>query len=112
LAGRRAGAWRAIDSRVRVRACQFEDIARDLLSRVFGVDFDTCFISDDSSLWDFHGDEPNQHYFERIREDYGVDVSDIRDGNLARIFERLAADWPSKAQRQPRSGTEGSASSK
>ncbi|HEY0701732.1 MAG TPA: hypothetical protein VGD60_03100 [Candidatus Acidoferrales bacterium] len=49
-----------------------------------------AWISDVSSLWDFHGAETNQKYHERIRELYGVDVSDITNGNLADIFDRIS----------------------
>jgi hypothetical protein len=49
-----------------------------------------AFLSDESSLTDFHEDETNDVLVEKIRTVYGVDVSDIPDGNLADIFERIA----------------------
>jgi hypothetical protein len=44
-----------------------------------------------SSLWDFHGDETNDALHAKIKEVYGVDVSDIKSGNLSEILERIAA---------------------
>lgn len=53
------------------------------------MNFYDCFISDESSLWDFHTEETNEHLFEKILEIYEVDVSDIENGNLVEIFKRI-----------------------
>jgi predicted RNase H-like HicB family nuclease len=53
------------------------------------LDLTWAFLSDESSLSDFHGDETNKMLVEKIRTVYGVDVSDIPNGNLADIFERI-----------------------
>lgn len=50
---------------------------------------DPVFISDQSSLSDFDGVNGGVDLYERIREVFGVDVSDISDGSLAAIFKRL-----------------------
>jgi hypothetical protein len=50
---------------------------------------DWAWISDESSLWDFHEDETNESLTDKIRHIYGVDVSDISSGNLANIFDRI-----------------------
>ncbi len=65
---------------------QYEPIARDYLRRILNKDYDHCFISDESSLLDFFSDED---YVEKTRQIYGVDISDIADGNLVQIFKRL-----------------------
>jgi hypothetical protein len=53
------------------------------------MDFDSCFISDQSSLWDFPSAADETRVFQLIEHTYKVDVSDIRTGNLAQIFKRL-----------------------
>jgi hypothetical protein len=50
---------------------------------------DPVFISDQSSLCDFDGVNGGVNLFERVREVFGVDISDITDGNLASIFKRI-----------------------
>lgn len=49
-----------------------------------------AWISDESSLWDFHQDETNDSLISRIREVYDVDVSDIKSARLSEILERIA----------------------
>ena len=66
-------------------------LAADFLQRVLGLDSAECFISDESSLWDFHGDDDNSLLYEKIVLLYGVDVSDIEGARLADIFDRLSA---------------------
>jgi hypothetical protein len=65
------------------------DIAEDFFRRVLEMNYKDCWISDESSLWDFHGEESNQHLYERVWQAYRVDISDIEDGNLVKIFERI-----------------------
>jgi hypothetical protein len=51
---------------------------------------------DESSLWDFHGDESNEALPTKIKEVYGVDVSDIRSGEIIRdpgSHRRVAMSW-------------------
>jgi hypothetical protein len=69
------------------RVGQHSELAKDFVKRV--LDIDWAWISDESSLWDFHGDESNGNMTDKIRDIYGVDVSDISDGNLADIFDRI-----------------------
>lgn len=64
-------------------------LADDFIHRVLGLEW--AWISDESSLWDFHDRETNDAYVERVREIYGVDVSDIPDAKIANILERIAA---------------------
>lgn len=68
---------------------RFADLAHDFISKIVeGVNPNFVFISDSSSLWDFpYEDKAKQ--IARIKEIYGVDVSDIQDGNLAKIFDRI-----------------------
>ena len=72
--------------------CEIEKhvpIARDFFHRILGMDFDACFVTDRSSLWDFPDTEDEAVAFAKIKQAYGTDVSDIRSGNLAEIFSRL-----------------------
>jgi hypothetical protein len=71
-----------------VRVGQHSELEKDFVKRVLGLDW--AWISDESTLWDFHEDETNESLTEKIRHIYGVDVSDISSGNLADIFDRIS----------------------
>jgi|SRR5579871_3419627 len=64
------------------------DLTDDFIARVLGIEW--AFISDQSSLWDFHTETTNDALYARIKDVYGVDVSDIESGNLAKILDRIA----------------------
>jgi hypothetical protein len=65
------------------------ELTDDFIRRVLGLDW--AFVSDASSLWDFHTNETNDAFHTKIKETYGVNVSDIESGNLAQILDRIAA---------------------
>jgi hypothetical protein len=65
------------------------ELAQDFIRRVLELDW--AWISDESSLWDFNGDETNDALNAKIREFYDVDVSDIKSARLCEIFERISA---------------------
>ncbi|MGY5853233.1 MAG: hypothetical protein RTU92_06670 [Candidatus Thorarchaeota archaeon] len=71
---------------------QYEHVAKDFIEAIVGFSYSNVFISDRSSIWDFSNlwNEDESEIFGRIRERYGVDVSDIEDGNLVKIFERIS----------------------
>ncbi|MGB7151730.1 MAG: hypothetical protein WBD45_21415 [Terriglobales bacterium] len=69
------------------------ELADDFVRRVLALDW--AFISDASSLWDFHHAETNEALIARIKEVYGVDVSDIESARLSEILERIASTQPS-----------------
>ena len=69
-----------------------EALVDDLLSKVMGIE--GAWVSDESSLWDFHEEATNDRFFVQIREIYGIDVSDIKSANLADIAERIATSKP------------------
>jgi predicted RNase H-like HicB family nuclease len=71
------------------RVNQHAELAKDFTRRVLELEW--AWVSDESSLGDFHGEETNDTLIQRIRSTYGVDVSDIPGGNLAEIFDRIAA---------------------
>ena len=64
------------------------ELAKDFIKRILG--FPWAWISDESSLSDFHDEETDDALIERIRSTYAVDVSDIANGNVADILERIA----------------------
>ena len=72
----------------RVRVERHSELANDFIRRVLQLDW--AWISDQSSLWDFHTDVTNDKFIEQIRLIYGVDVSDLENGNLADIFDRIS----------------------
>jgi hypothetical protein len=69
---------------------RYDDLARDFLPKVLGFERDDCFISDESSLWDFHGEKTNDDCFRKIAILYGIDVSDVEGAKLSEIFRRIA----------------------
>jgi len=71
------------------RVSAHSELADDFTQRVLGLEW--AWISDESSLWDFHGNETNDELNAKIKQVYGVDVSGIESGNLAEILERIAA---------------------
>ncbi len=74
-------------SQERVKA--YPELAEDFIHRVLNLD--RAWISDESSLWDFHHNKTNEELIAKINEVYGVDVSDIQSAKLAEVLERIAA---------------------
>lgn len=52
-----------------------DDIADDFFRRVLDMNYRDCFISDETTLWDFHDDESNEHLHRKIWAAYRVDPS-------------------------------------
>ena len=69
----------------------FEQIAEDFMLRIFGLETGDYLITDESSLRDFKGvdDMKLADIHQKIRDEYGQDVSDQKSGNLLEIFVRL-----------------------
>lgn len=67
---------------------KYEELEKDFVSRILNIDW--AWISDESSLWDFHADENNDKYFRRIQAVYGVDVSDVRGAMIVGILEKIS----------------------
>jgi hypothetical protein len=64
-----------------------ERLREEFTEKVLGLDW--AWISDESSLWDFHTEPTNELLLAKIREVYGVDVSDVESARLWEIFERI-----------------------
>jgi hypothetical protein len=79
---------RPIEFASQVRVSVNGELSEDFIRRVLGLD--EAWISDESSLWDFHADADNEQLYAKIREVYGVDVWDIRSARLSEVFDRIA----------------------
>jgi hypothetical protein len=64
------------------------DLAQDFIERVLG--FEWAFISDESSVWDFHSEATNEIILTKIRDVYGVNVEDIQSARICEILDRIA----------------------
>ncbi|HKS25587.1 MAG TPA: hypothetical protein VJZ76_22550 [Thermoanaerobaculia bacterium] len=68
------------------------DIARAFFPPVLGYNFDECFISDGSSVWDFPLEYNKDELTRRVLLIFGTDVADLAEnGNIAAILQRIAA---------------------
>ena len=67
-----------------------EEFIQRVLNPVLGIE--DVWITDESSLWNFHFDETSDALFAKIKEVYGVDVSDIESEKLTVIFDRIEAN--------------------
>lgn len=69
----------------------FQAIAEEFMSRIFSFEPGEYLITDESSLADFIGvgDMELADIQQKIRRVYGLDVSDLRAGNLFEIFIRI-----------------------
>jgi hypothetical protein len=65
------------------------ELAQDFIRRV--LELECAWISDESSLWDFHHNEANDILLAKVMEVYGIDVSDIESARLSEILERVAS---------------------
>ncbi|MEW6206876.1 MAG: hypothetical protein AB1631_00810 [Acidobacteriota bacterium] len=86
----RPGTGLPIEFASSVEISSYEDVALDFFDKILDMNYRECWISDESSLWDFHAEESNEHLNQKILMIYGVDVSDIESGNLVKIFERIS----------------------
>ncbi|MDE1176780.1 MAG: hypothetical protein PW789_09245 [Edaphobacter sp.] len=66
----------------------FKHLEADFVYRILRIEW--AWMSDESSLWDFHSEENNDEYYRRIQDVYGVDVSDIQGAKIARILEKIS----------------------
>jgi hypothetical protein len=78
-----------------------QELSDDFVQKILNLDW--AWISDESSLWDFHTDQTNELLYSKIVEVYGVDVSDIESARLWEIFNRIAATgWSAQARTEDR----------
>src|SRR5215470_6905522 len=84
----RPGKHVEIEFASRERVDAHPELAEDFIHRVLNLDW--AWISDESSLLDFHNSDDNQALIAKIKEVYGVDVSDIESAKLWQILDRIA----------------------
>ena len=92
--GEKINPFDEIEIAPQVLAEQYEDIANHFIPQIIGVK--GFLITDESSLLDFNFEiedgkvkRDTDKTLKKIEDIYGVDVSDIKDLNLIKIFERL-----------------------
>jgi hypothetical protein len=84
----RPGTHVEIEFASRERVDAHAELAEDFVRRVLNLEW--AFVSDESSLWDFHSSDDNRDLVAKINDVYGVDVSDIESAKLWQILERIA----------------------
>ena len=71
----------------------YDNIARVFLEKILDMDYNRIFISDESSLWDFCMSENDQKkYLKKVKQIFNLDISDLEDGNLIKIFQRISLE--------------------
>ncbi len=66
------------------------EIAEDFMQKIFDFSPGNYLITDESSLFDFTGfgvEIADLH--KQVQQTYDLDVSDVDDGNLFEIFQRI-----------------------
>ena len=86
----RPGAYRPIDFASSELVSKYPELRDDFIHRVLGLEW--AFISDKSSLWNFHEEGDNSAFFLKIGEVYGVDVVHVENGNIAKILSVIMDD--------------------
>lgn len=66
---------------------RYPELSNDFIQNVLGLEW--AWLSDESSLWDFHSKEDNAELYLKIGEVYGVDVSHVANANLLGIFVEI-----------------------
>jgi len=85
----RPGTHVPIEFSSRARVSAHPELEEDFIRRVLNLDW--AWLSDQSSLWDFHHAETNEALITKIKEVYGVDVSDIESSRISEILDRIAS---------------------
>jgi len=67
---------------------EYSPLGKEFARRIF--DLEWWFASDESSLWHFTNEETLDQVYAKIRQVYGVDVSDIEGALLWKILQRIA----------------------
>ena len=73
------------------RIAEHPDLAADFFRRVLNLDDGQEWVSDEADLRCFHREASNDRHVDKILLTYRVDMSDIADGPVVAIFERIVA---------------------
>ncbi|MGN6186158.1 MAG: hypothetical protein ACTHQM_21205 [Thermoanaerobaculia bacterium] len=72
------------------RMLAYEELAREFFPPILGVDYDDCFISDSSSIWDFPVPYSADDLTRKVLIVFSTDISDLaNEGTIATILERI-----------------------
>gem|GEM_PF-4998680 len=69
-----------------------EDFAREFFAEILDFDYDECLVTDESFITDF--DIAEAEADRRIRQRYGVDVSDLLHGPMIDVLEAIPERRP------------------
>jgi hypothetical protein len=83
----RPGTYRPIVFASSEKVDRFRELRDDFAQKVLNCDW--AFMSDESSLWDFHSETDNEAMYFRIGEVYGVDVSHVSGAVIADILVEI-----------------------
>jgi len=67
---------------------QYQELQDEFTKNI--LELDGAWMSDESSLWDFHEGLTNEPFYVKIEERYHVDVRDIEKANIAAILQKIA----------------------
>lgn len=68
---------------------RYRETADRLVESLFALAPSECFVSDESTLWDFHQEESNDRFIAAIRERFGIDITDIDPPTIWVIAQRI-----------------------
>lgn len=68
---------------------KYQTEARDFFYRIYGMDFDSMYVSDQADIWIYPFDGTQQELVACIESTYNVDISDIKDGNIVMVLKRI-----------------------
>ena len=68
---------------------KFEEIAEDFMRRIFDLGVNDYLITDESSLWDFALATDLSDVHRKIKQDFGLDPTDLKSAKLLEIFGKL-----------------------
>jgi hypothetical protein len=68
----------------------YNELPDDFLEKILGIKKSSpVFASDESSLWDFTGNDTLNKYYDKIENIYKLDLRYIKDGNILEILEKI-----------------------
>ncbi len=67
---------------------EYPKLRDEFITEILGLSW--AWMSDESSLWDFHEGLTNEPFYVKIEERYHVDVRDIANANIAAILQKIA----------------------
>ena len=66
-----------------------QDLAADVFERILNLNYYECFVSDESSFFDFETDD--EETLRKINAAYGLGLTDLGDGNIVRLLTLIKA---------------------